>query len=50
MIIEGIKFTVVITTKDTYKSWMYIYRSRRKVLVASIMGIFNIQYSIQYRL
>ena len=39
MIIAGIKFIVVIMVKCTYKLWIYIYGSRRKVLVSSIMGL-----------
>ena len=37
MIIEGIKFSVAFTMKGVYKSWIHIYGSRRKVLVASSM-------------
>ena len=43
MIIEGIKFIIVVTMKYICTIYVisihFIYRSRRKVLVASIMGI-----------
>ena len=37
MVIKGIKFIVVITIKDTYKSYIHIYGSRRKIRVSSII-------------